>query len=125
MTTLTLTAAGAVRLPAGSSRPAPVAQRRSPLHLTVRGRVVLVVLALALLFGGTLAATRATADGPTSAPEVVRHVVVPGETLWALAAGVAAPGEDLRDVVRDIEQLNGMSSVALIAGQEILLPVAG
>ena len=31
----------------------------------------------------------------------------------------------VRDVVRDIEQLNGMSSVALTAGQEILLPVAG
>ena len=124
MTTLTLTAGGSVRLPVTATRRARAA-RPAPLHLTRRGRLVVVLLALAMMLGATLAATRASADGPVSAPQVERYVVAPGDTLWALASGLAAPGEDLRDVVRDIEQLNGMSSVALTAGQEILLPVAG
>ncbi|HEY0118215.1 MAG TPA: LysM peptidoglycan-binding domain-containing protein [Cellulomonas sp.] len=126
MTTLTLVAGGAVRLPVAPSQRARATTGRAPsLHLTRRGRLVVALLALVLLFGGTLAATRANAEGPTSAPEVERYVVAPGDTLWAVAAGLARPGEDLRDVVRDIEVLNGMSSATLIAGQQILLPAAG
>ena len=84
-----------------------------------------LVVAFAVVVGGALAATRATAEGPTSAPQVERYVVSPGDTLWAIAAGVARPGEDVREVVRDIELLNRMPSASLAAGQEILLPVAG
>ena len=129
MTTLTLVAGGAVGLPAASPRRSPrknrAAARPASLHLTRRGRLVVVLLALAVLLAGTLAATRATAEGPTSAPQVERYVVSPGDTLWAIASGVARPGEDLRDVVREIEMLNGMPSAVLTAGQQILLPVAG
>ena len=125
MTTLTLTAGGAVRLPVASPRRVAEDRHPAPMHLTRRGRVAVILLALAVLLGGSLAATRAMAEGPTSAPEVQRYVVAPGDTLWDLAVGVAKPGEDVREVVRDIETLNGMSSVALTAGQELLLPVAG
>lgn len=141
MTTLTLVHGGSVALP---SRPARASQPTVPsrpsrpsrseagsrtgrsavaLHLTRRGRVAVILLALALLLGGVLVATRASADGPVSAPQVERYVVAPGDTLWAIAAGVARPGEDLRDVVREIEVLNEMPSAALTAGEQILLPV--
>jgi hypothetical protein len=125
MTTLTFGAGGTVRLPAVSVRPVERTSRAGGLHLTRRGRLVVVLLAFVVLVSGALAATRATADGPRTAPEVERYVVTPGDTLWTIASGVARPGADLRDVVRDIEILNGMSSASLIAGQQILLPIAG
>ncbi len=126
MTTFAASSGGAVRLPtAGSLRPARGRARPAQMHLTRRGRLVVLLVALAVALGGSLAATRATAEGPVNAPQVERYVVSPGDSLWALASDVARPGQDLRDVVRDIELLNGMSSVALTAGQEILLPVTG
>ena len=123
MTTLTLVAGGAVRLPARTAVPDRSAGRRAPLHLTRRGRLALVLFAFVLLVGASLAATRASADGPTSAPQVERYVVSPGDTLWAIASGVARPGQDLREVIRGIEILNQMPSAALTEGQELLLPI--
>lgn len=119
MTTLTLVAGGAVR-----TAEAP-ARRPAPLHLTARGRFVVVVLALFAVVGGSLVATRAAAEGPSTGIEVQRYVVAPGDTLWEIATGLARPGEDLRNVVQRIEVLNDMTSASVIAGEEILLPVAG
>lgn len=95
----------------------------APLRLTRRGRAVLVLLAVAVL----LLAARvgvAVASGPGEPTEVRVHVVSSGETLWELARGVAAPGEDLRDVVGALVELNGLESSGLDAGQKIVLPVA-
>jgi len=120
MSTLAAVAGGAVMVRDARDRRAA---RPAPMHLTRRGRVVVLLLGLAILLGGTLAATRATAEGPTSAPEVERYVVVPGDTLWEIASGIAHPGEDVRDVVQRIQVLNDMSSASLVAGREILLPL--
>lgn len=95
----------------------------APLRLTRRGRVVLVLLVAVLL---VLAARvgLAVAAGPGEPVEVRVHVVIAGETLWELAQGVATPGEDLREVVSGLVELNGLSSSGVQAGQTILLPVA-
>ena len=122
MTTLTIATGGAVRLPGAVSRSTGAA-RPATLHLTRRGRLVVLLLGVAIALGGTLVGTRAAADGPTSAPEVQRYVVAPGDTLWRIASGVARPGEDLRDVVQQIQLLNDMPSASLVAGQQLLLPV--
>jgi len=53
---------------------------------------------------------------------VVTHTVAEGETLWAIASGLAAPGEDVRDVVAELVDLNGLAGAQLRAGQQILLP---
>ncbi|QJW38481.1 LysM peptidoglycan-binding domain-containing protein [Cellulosimicrobium protaetiae] len=93
-----------------------------PLRLTRRGRAVLVLLAAVVL----LLAARvgvAVASGPGEPLEVRVHVVSSGETLWELARGVAEPGEDLRDVVSGLAELNGLSSSGLQVGQRLLLPV--
>lgn len=108
---------------AHDDRRAGAAGGQQPLRLTARGRVVVVVLGLLLAIGVSTIAARASADGPaSSAVEVTRHVVLEGETMWGLAQQVAAPGEDVRDVVLELVRLNDLPSAGLMAGQEILLP---
>ena len=49
-------------------------------------------------------------------------MVQPGDTLWAIAAEVAAPGEDVRDVVLMLMRMNELPSGGLAAGQTIVVP---
>jgi LysM domain-containing protein len=97
-------------------------RNRSALRLTGRGRVVLWVLALMLVALAVLLASRAAADGPARAQEVERHVVQPGETMWQIAAEVAGPRQDVRDVVFDLVRLNELPDAGLMAGQVIVVP---
>ncbi len=98
------------------------AREPAPLRLTRRGRVVVGVLGLALAAGAGGATLSAHADGPSVGTEVERVVVQPGDTLWAIAAEVAAPGEDVRDVVLMLMRMNELPSGGLAAGQTIVVP---
>ncbi|MFF2831439.1 LysM peptidoglycan-binding domain-containing protein [Cellulosimicrobium cellulans] len=121
MDAMAISAVGPLGRAGGAAAPERAGER--PLRLTRRGRVVLVLLAAVLL----LLAARvgvAVAGAPGEPVEVRVHVVTAGETLWELAQGVAAPGEDLRDVVNGLAELNGLSSSGLQAGQKILLPAS-
>lgn len=121
MDAMAISAVGPLGRAGGAAAPEREGER--PLRLTRRGRVVLVLLAAVLL----LLAARvgvAVASAPGEPVEVRVHVVTAGETLWELAQGVAAPGEDLRDVVNGLAELNGLSSSGLQAGQKILLPAS-
>lgn len=102
-------------------RSAAVPVAPAPLRLTRRGRAVLVLLGLLVVVAGVLGG-QAVADGPERAVEVVTHAVQSGETLWQIAAGVTAPGEDVRDVVAELQELNGLADGSLVAGQVLLLP---
>lgn len=114
---------GAVRSAAGV-RPVPAQAR---LRLTRRGRLVLVALCAAVLvLASVLVSGRAaSADAPASAPVVERHVVASGETLWEIASSISGPGEDVRDVILELAELNGLADSSLVAGQTIVLPVQG
>ena len=105
----------------------PVAARRtrSPLRLTRRGRIVLVltVMLLVLIAGFTLGNGSSLAAG-RSAPVQHSVIVRPGETLWALAARVA-PQQDPRLVVADIESRNGLTGAAVQPGQQLIVPNVG
>lgn len=90
------------------------------LRLTPRGRLLVLTLSMVLAAGVGFAGGRADAAPVPAATAGV--VVERGDTLWALARDVAAPGEDVRDVVLEIQRLNGMATAGLVAGQVIRLP---
>lgn len=111
-------AAGPVRHHARAVSPRP-----SGLRLTRRGRIVLAAFALGVL-GGGLGLGQAVADGPPAAIEVTTYTIAPGDTLWGIAAGVTAPGQDVRDTIATIQDLNNLSDSAIAAGAQLLLPAS-
>ena len=96
----------------------------SRMRLTRRGRVVLVALGLALAAGIGSIATQAVAEGPAIEAATTTVIVAPGQTLWSIASSITSPGEDVRDVVNAIADLNAMGNLELRAGDELLLPAS-
>lgn len=98
----------------------------SALRLTRRGRLVIfalalmIVLAMSVVFGGGSVAT--SERGEPSRTEIM--TVGQGDTLWAIASDIAADtGErDVRTVMAQIEDLNGLDSTMLQAGQQLRIP---
>lgn len=104
-----------------ASRPAEAA---APLRLTARGRAVLAGLAIvAAAVTGSVVGAVVGASEPTGAVEVV--TVTGGDSLWSIAAAVAGPGDDVRDVMSEIAALNDLSGTALLAGQQLTVPSEG
>lgn len=112
---------------AGASSVGVPRRPEPPVRLTRRGRAVLrglVVLAMLALMAGaalTMAHRAAADDGPTRPVAVVHHVVLPGETLWAIATELA-PSADPRDTVARIVEFNALASSAVQAGQDLAIP---
>lgn len=103
-----------------SNQQAPATHK---VRLTRRGQAVLVaafllcVLGLMTAFGGFATATGEAGQAPS-----VRYVEVqPGDTLYGLAGDYAEPGE-IREVVHQIRELNGVGSV-LQPGTTIAIPL--
>jgi hypothetical protein len=98
----------------------------SPLRLTRRGRLLLVLFVMTLLViagftlgrGSSLAASRAH----PSPHDVV--VVQPGETIWSVAVRIA-PHDDPRLVVADIVSLNHLGSAGVEPGEQLVVPTVG
>jgi LysM repeat protein len=123
-----------ITLPVAQPAPARPAPRRpaaarviesdARLRLTSRGRAVLAGLAIAAAaIVGSVAGTVAGASSPSSDVEVV--TVMSGDSLWSISAAAAAPGEDVRDVMSQIVELNGLRGTTLVAGQELAVPAEG
>ena len=96
------------------------------VRLTRRGRVAVTVLFLALMFAAFVMFGARTAATPEPGVPVQTTAVVvgPGDTIWQIAAQHSTGG-DLRDVVRQIEELNGLSDASIVAGQKLYVPVNG
>lgn len=123
MSTISIQSPAILRASAGVSARAV---RRTKLRLTTRGRRVLAAVAAAPLVAGiafsVLAGGSALASGENAAAVSFETVtVLPGDTLWSIAADVA-PDVDPRDVIDDIMSLNNLSSGAIQAGSEIAIP---
>lgn len=103
-------------------RVAPRAAAPEHVRLSRRGRRLIVAIAILGAGGLGMVGGRAVAATEEPAQRTVEVIVAPGESLWTMAQRVAAPGEDLRDVVREIQRLNQMESVDLRSGDALLLP---
>ena len=82
-------------------------------------RVLILLLALTSIF--LLMGNTVVADEPTA---VTSYVVQPGDTLWSIAGGIAEPGDDVRDVIAEVRQLNSLSSSSLQIGQALVIPTS-
>lgn len=113
-----------VRRPA--RRPAVAAPVTAPaVRLTRRGRLVLLLALVAVAF--TMLAVfgaQSAATGESGAPVETRTVEVgEGDSLWQIAATVADSGE-VQEMIHQIEELNALSGVGLVEGEEIAVPVS-
>ncbi len=97
------------------------------LRLTARGRRLLAALAAAPVITGVavsvLAGGSAVASGESEPVAFETVTVLPGDTLWSIAAE-AAPASDPRDVIDDIKRLNDLSSGMIQVGTSIAIPTA-
>jgi hypothetical protein len=106
-------------------RPAPAPQPRPTLRITRRGRLVLTLAFVAVLAALGIAGGSQALAGSAAQPVPVHAVtVLPGDTLWSIAEPVTPPGEDVRDVIAEIAELNGLESSAVYAGQRLTVPLA-
>ncbi|WP_432562193.1 LysM peptidoglycan-binding domain-containing protein [Kineococcus sp. SYSU DK003] len=95
-----------------------------PLRLTRRGRLALTCTAATVLTGALVAVTGAltgASAGTEPAPPPAVHTVLPGQTMSGIAA-IWAPAQDWREVAAEIVDLNGLTSMQLLAGQRLTMP---
>ncbi|MCW2770965.1 MAG: hypothetical protein JWR27_2398 [Aeromicrobium sp.] len=106
-------------------RAVPAAHQPAHVQLTRRGKIVIVTLAVAVIGILTIAfGPSSTASSEAGvAPETTQVRVLPGHTLWEIAAE-ANPNGDIRATVDDIIRLNALPNAsALQMGSEIAVPV--
>ncbi|WP_377324530.1 LysM peptidoglycan-binding domain-containing protein [Pimelobacter simplex] len=116
--------------PARRTAAAPAAVRRpaGSVRLTRRGRLLVFVLALLAVVAAALwlAAGSAASRGAGAPAEVDVVTVAPGDTLWDIASDAAATtGDDVRDMMQRIEQLNALDGGTVYVGQDLRVPAEG
>jgi hypothetical protein len=92
--------------------------RRAPALLVAAPVLAIGTLAGAGVLGDALAG--AVASSATSTAEVEHLTVLPGQSLWQIAEAVA-PEADPRDVIAEIELLNGIAG-AIQPGEQLAIP---
>ena len=97
--------------------------KAAPVHLTRRGRVLLLAFLVLVLFGAFSLGRAASQADPVGqpAPALEQITVQPGESLWTVARRIA-PDNDPREVIAQIRRLNDLPTWQLSAGQQLLLP---
>lgn len=121
----TIALARPARTRPADSRRTPVRSRvrRSPVRLTRRGRLAVVVLGIGLMFGiGVWLAAGSVATDDHGVVEVEVVTVAQGETLWDIAAD-AADGGDVRSMMERIQDFNTLDSSMVHTGQELRIPL--
>lgn len=97
-------------------------RRTNAVRSDRRGKVMAVVLAAALAWGGFAMLTVEPARSDTGATQVISYIVRPGDTLWSYASSITPAGQDVSETVDELISLNNLESGALRAGQRLIVP---
>lgn len=97
-------------------------RRTNAVRSDRRGKVMAVVLAAALAWGGFAMLTAEPARPDTGATQVISYIVRPGDTLWSYASSITPAGQDVSETVDELISLNNLESGALRAGQRLIVP---
>lgn len=95
-----------------------------------RDRALALLVVLALMATGISAGLRgffgaALANRIEAEAEevpVIEHIVVPGDTLWDIAEQYR-PDRDPREVIAQIQQINGITDGKIYPGQKLKIPL--
>lgn len=126
-TTLILPAAGgasaAPRAVAAVASRRPARPASGGVRLTRRGRLVVLLLSLAIVLGVGVALSGGSVatQEPGTAEPTQTLIVRSGQTLWDIAAARTDEG-DVRGMVERIERLNALDSAEVTAGQRLVVP---
>ena len=97
-------------------------RQKMPRHKTALSRVLVtlstIVVGLVLLLPST---GKAESDFSGAATVTVR----PGDTLWSIAEDVAEPGQDIRDTVAVLREINDLDSSVIVPDQSLVVPDDG
>jgi nucleoid-associated protein YgaU len=80
-----------------------------------------MALAAGVALGSWLAPLLGGGSGDLRLAGVETVVVQPGDTLWSIATSLDGDG-DVRAVVDEIQELNGLAGAELVPGQVLQLP---
>ena len=96
-----------VMAPARSARVAM--QHAGTSRRNARGKIIAVMVALALAWCGFGALTVQRAQSDTGATQVTGYIVRPGDTLWSYASAITPAGHDVSETVDELIALNILS----------------
>ena len=82
-------------------------------------RVLVLLVSVAVASFLLLASAVQASGGPAATAEVR---VSAGDTLWAIAAEAAEPGEDVRKIIHDIKRMNDLDGSIIRPGQVLTVP---
>lgn len=106
------------RVPAGQVYAVQTPQARARRKAVVRVAFIGAVLAvLAAVAPGAIAG-----DEPAPAVAHDTYTVAQGETLWSIASSLTAPGDQVRETMVRLQNLNAMGGSSLQAGEQIVIP---
>ncbi|MHB1125491.1 MAG: cell division suppressor protein YneA [Bacillota bacterium] len=83
--------------------------------------LMLVVLCLTIIVGGLTILFKSEAAGSTEA-KYLQVVVKEGDSLWTIAKKYGPQGEDVRKIIWNLREANGLSSAIIYPGQTLSVP---
>ncbi len=90
-----------------------------PRYVTAPSRFLVIISTMIVALVLFLASS-VMAAGPE--PVTVDYRVRAGDTLWSIAEDVAVGGSDIRGIVAEVRDMNGLEASVIRPGQTLVIP---